>query len=67
MINPRTYQDDQEVLKDLQYDLIQIEQEIDDEWESEDSDNYHINQLQHSRARIRQEIEQLKMCMEAAE
>jgi len=66
MINTRSYQDDQEVLKDLQYDLIQIEQEIDDEWENENSDHYHINQLEHARARIRQDIEQLKMFMETA-
>jgi hypothetical protein len=39
MINPRKYQLDQEVLKDLQYELIQIEQEIDDEWEKEDCDH----------------------------
>jgi|688.fasta_scaffold619465_2 hypothetical protein len=67
MINPRKYQLDQEVLKDLEYELIQIEQEIDDEWEKEDSDHSHINQLEHARSRYRQDIEELKMFMEPAE
>jgi hypothetical protein len=67
MFNTRTYQDRQEVLKDLQYDLIQIEQEIDDEWELENSDHDRINQLEHARARICQEIEEIKMVMESAE
>ena len=66
MINSRKYQLDQEVLKDLEYELLQIEQEIDDEWEKEDRDHSHINQLEHARARYRQDIEELKMFMEAA-
>ena len=67
MFNSRKYQLDQEVLKDLQYELNQIEQEIDDEWEKEDCNHSHINQLQHARARYRQDIEELKMFMECQE
>ena len=67
MFNNRPFEDKQDRLKDLEYDLIQTEQEIEDEYEQECPDYSNINQLQHQLRRIQQDITELKMFWETAE
>ena len=60
MTNTRTYRETVEILDDLKYDLAQVQEEIEQEWANDNHDQYQINQLEHQRRRIQQDIEELK-------
>jgi hypothetical protein len=51
----------EEVLKDLEYDLLALEHSICDEEESEDPDDFKINQMYRQRRLIQQDIAEIKM------
>lgn len=57
MNNTRLYCETQEIIEQLKYDLAQVEQEIEEEWANDEHDCYQINQLEHQRRRIQQELE----------
>jgi hypothetical protein len=51
----------EEVIKDLEYDLLALEQEICDEEESAEPDQFKINQMYCQRKLIQQDIAEINM------